>query len=354
MHVIITSPSLDPTQNVSGISAVTQFIMASNTGADYIHFEQGRRDGERGGLFRLLALLRALRRWRRLLRAYPQALIHYNFPLSDLSIIRDSLFLRLAGTRPTVVHIHGGNYLMSASTPLPIRWLLRRLFAKDIPFIVLSRLEQEQLQRQYHPRHIYVLPNCPDLTHARSFVRQPNTHSPLTLGYLGRICRDKGMPELLQACDELLRRGIDFRLAMAGTEDRPEFLPLFQSRLGEHFHYCGVVTGAEKSALLQSWDIFVLPSYYEGLPMSLLESMSYGVVPVCTSVGSIGEVVIDGTNGLLVAVHSVADIVTQVLRLHDDRSLLASLSEGAAQTILDHFHPDSYIQELNHIYASQP
>ena len=46
MKVIITSPSLDPAQNIGGISSVTQFIIQNNKSADYIHFELGKKDNE--------------------------------------------------------------------------------------------------------------------------------------------------------------------------------------------------------------------------------------------------------------------------------------------------------------------
>ena len=50
MQIIIVSPSLDPTKNVSGVSSVTRFIIENNTSHNYVHFELGRKDGEKGGI----------------------------------------------------------------------------------------------------------------------------------------------------------------------------------------------------------------------------------------------------------------------------------------------------------------
>ena len=353
MQIIITSPSLDPTKNVGGISAVTKFIIDNNSEVEYVHFEQGRRDGERGGLWRTWTLIRSLSAWKKLLKTYPDAIDHYNFPLTVFGILRDTIFLHFAKGHKTVVHVHGGNYLMADRKPWIINALLKHLFRKDAQFIVLSELEKEKLVHDYNIRNISVLPNCPDLSDAKSFVREANATRPLTIGYLGRICKDKGMQELLDACIALKEQNIGFKLKIAGKEDSPEFIPKFRLCLEDKFEYCGVVSGVEKSEFLKSLDIFALPSYYEGLPMSLLESMSFGVAPVCTNVGSIGEVVKDGKNGLFVGEYSSQDIVTQISKLDADRDLLALLSACAVGTIMDNFNPDTYIQELNKIYTSK-
>ena len=90
--IIIVSPSLDPKQNVSGISSVTQFIISNNPDYHYIHFELGRKDNESG----VKVIMKSLVLWNRILNRYPEALVHYNFPLSKMSILRDPLFMIIA------------------------------------------------------------------------------------------------------------------------------------------------------------------------------------------------------------------------------------------------------------------
>ena len=102
MEIIITAPSLDTRKNVSGISSVVSFIIQNNKEDRYIHFELGRRDDERSGVHRLFALAGAWRRWRRLLLAHPDALVHYSFPLSAKSILRDPWFIWAARRRKMV------------------------------------------------------------------------------------------------------------------------------------------------------------------------------------------------------------------------------------------------------------
>ena len=68
MHIIIVAPSLDLAANVSGVSAVTNFIIAHNRECEYEHFLQGRSDGESGALKRVVRIWRNYRKWKDSLR----------------------------------------------------------------------------------------------------------------------------------------------------------------------------------------------------------------------------------------------------------------------------------------------
>ena len=113
MKIIVVAPSLDPSKNVSGISSVTKFIISNNKEKEYIHFELGRKDNEKGGIFRIFSILKNMREWKKMLNKERDAIIHYNFPLSKSSILRDPLFMGIAlqQKRKMVVHIHGGVFL---------------------------------------------------------------------------------------------------------------------------------------------------------------------------------------------------------------------------------------------------
>ena len=85
--------------------------------------------------------------------------------------------------------------------------------------------------------------------------------------------------------------------------------------------------------------------------MSLLETMSYGLVPVVTDVGSIGEYVDDGANGLLIGIKDTLAIVRAVKRLQNDEKLMKRLSMAASETIKKRLKPEKYIERLNRLYS---
>ena len=356
MRIIITSPSLDPTKNVSGLSSVTRFIIENNPHQDYVHFELGRKDVEKGGIYRVNSVIRRFKDWKRLLKTYPDAIVHYNFPLEKPSIIRDTPFMRAAlknGNR-MVIHIHGGVYLTSESIPFPFRQMLNQVFSWNVPFITLSETEAETLRKRFHAKHVVSLPNCIDLKDAQTFQRKYKDYStPLTIGYLGRIAKTKGMDDLLQACCRLKERHIPFCLQIAGAEElEGQYLPQFRKALGKQFVYAGIVSGENKKSFLQSLDVLAMPTFFEGLPMSLLECMSYGAVPVITPVGSIPTVVTEGRNGMLIKVKDAQSIVDAIAYLHTHRDRLEQMSQSARSYIYEHFDADSYIDKLNNIYTA--
>ncbi|MBO5613022.1 MAG: glycosyltransferase family 4 protein [Prevotella sp.] len=421
--IIITAPSLDPTQNVSGVSTVVQFIIDNNKEREYRHFQIGKTDRESGGvLHRLWRIWRCYGEWRLTLtgtgtitKIATKAIIHYSFPLSAPSILRDPWFMHYALKKgcKMVVHVHGGLFLTAPKIPFLLERILKWVFSWDVPFIVLSEGEKETLEKRFGAKRVEVLPNCPDAPKGNDtqseiatkcsmdyengcnnkdnrdnkdnitplnplnsmnlelFNFEPasvtsdlnleptceasalNQRRALILGYLGRIEPNKGMTELLDALKRLKAEGVRFKVKFAGKEQTEgEYLPKFKEILGENFEYCGLVSGESKREFLSSLDVFVMPTYFEGLPMSLLETMGYGVVPVVTQVGSIPTVVKGGENGLFVKVKDVQSIVEAIRRLEQDRNLLARLSEKAENTIKENFSATRYVERLNAIYDS--
>lgn len=356
MNIIITSPSLNPKVNVSGISSVTQFIISNNRKQNYLHFELGKKDKERGGWHRIPALIKKYREWKNVLALHPDAIVHYNFPLSKASLLRDPWFMRYAlkNGRKMVVHVHGGLFLTAPHIPGILMRIMKWVFGQDLPFIVLSDMEKDILTERFGAKKVVSLPNCVDLSDAAAFEKEQVLHDeskPLRIGYLGRIEPNKGMTELLVACQKLKKERYPFKLVIAGKEQTEgEYLPQFDQWLEDSFEYAGLVSGKSKCDFLRSLDAFVLSTYFEGLPMSLLETMSYGVTPVVTPVGSIPQVVKDGVNGMFVKDHDVDSIVVAIKRLSDDRALLRKLGEEARKTIFSQFSPNKYIEKLNDIY----
>ena len=389
--MIITAPSLDPAQNVSGVSSVVQFIIEHNRECEYEHFQIGKTDGESGGaLQRLLRTWKRYGEWRTLLAAYAtptatKTIVHYSFPLSAPSILRDPWFMHYALKRgmKMVVHVHGGLFLTAPRIPFILERILKWVFSWDVPFMVLSEGEKEILKNRFGAKRVEVLANCPEgpkgnlndnlndnIKPARSAFELASATSDLNplncsegalepflkelvLGYLGRIEPNKGMGEMLSAMERLKDEGRKIRLRIAGKEEREgEYLPKFREALGEDFEYCGLVSGERKREFLESLDVFVMPTYFEGLPMSLLETMSYGAVPVVTEVGSIPTVVKDGENGLFVKVKDVNSICNALKKLDEDRELLAQMSEKAQRTIQENFSAEKYVERLNEIYNS--
>lgn len=357
MKVIINSPSLDPKVNVSGISSITQFIISNNKEVDYIHFEVGRKDAEsHGALSRIKRILRNKKEWELLLKQNQDAVVHYNIPLMKAAIVRDYMLIRIVHKlgMPIVLHIHGGNYIKERNRPWYLRKLLKHIFAWGKYVIVLGDEEKSILKEDFGLSNVVSLPNCIDLTEAKSFNRSINGKDTLDILYIGRIESNKGIGYTFEACKALKEEGVKFHLNFAGKEEiEGQYIPKFKEEFAENFTFHGIVSGEKKSEILKKCDIFLLPSFYEGLPMSLLETMSYGQVPVVTPVGSIPTVVTDNINGIFTNIKNTTDIVDAIKRLIADKELFTALSRKAKKAIIAKFDDRMYINKLNELYCQE-
>lgn len=353
-EIIITAPSLDVCDNVSGVGAVVRFIIDSNKEKNYIHFRVGRKDCEANNLFNgILRNIKTYFLWKRFLREHSDAIIHYNYPLDAKSIVRDFFMMRFAvrHSRKMLIHVHGGLYLNKERCPWFIKRILKVVFSWNYPKIVLSDLERDLLQTKYCAKDVEILPNCVPLDDASVYIKKLKGKTSLDLLYIGRIEKNKGVDEIIGACKELKKRAFPFVLHIAGKEQtNDEYLPKMRRVLDDNFVYEGIVSGREKSELFKKCDVFMLPSYYEGLPMSLIESMSYGLIPVCTNVGSISTVVCDGENGFFVPQKDYESIVKAIEYLYANDDMAEEMSARAKKKIFDNFSPFKYIEKLNAIY----
>ena len=114
--------------------------------------------------------------------------------------------------------------------------------------------------------------------------------SPVRLCYAGKISRPKGVPEMLDALELLSGDpGMpEFRLAMAGG-CRDEALARRLDDLPSYTDYLGQIPQEMLAELMRSSDIFILPSYFEGLPLVLIEAMASGALPVSTDLPGVRE-----------------------------------------------------------------
>jgi glycosyltransferase involved in cell wall biosynthesis len=353
MLIVITSPSLNTDQNVSGISAVTEFIISGNTQQKYRHFELGKKDDDTRNMAWFVALLKTYPRWLRVVLSAKDALIHFNLALEKRSLLRDSpliLATRLCNKR-LIIHLHGGALFTKVSGSWWLRWHLKLLVGKRGTVIVLSEAERQLLGRELLERKVFVLPNAIRLDEAMVFRRPYPTDDVLKLLFLGRIAMAKGIDAIFQALECLKRQGKRVKFVMAGKgPEEALYVRKCYELLGSDFEFKGVVTGEQKLALLKTCDVFVLPSLYEGMPIALLESMSFGLVPVVTSVGSVSDVVTDGRNGIILKRQSPQEIATAVVMLIENRQYMHRLSRNARRYIFAKCNAERYFNRLNTIY----
>ena len=115
--------------------------------------------------------------------------------------------------------------------------------------------------------------------------------------------------------------------------------------------FLGSVLGAEKYRLWLDSDVFVLPSYVEGLPYSLLEAMAAGCVPITTPLAAIPDVVRHGEHGLFVPAKDPAALAGAVATLDGDRESLVRMARAARRRVLGRYTVERLAEDFRVLYG---
>ncbi|MGQ1946399.1 glycosyltransferase family 4 protein [Geofilum sp. OHC36d9] len=348
MRVLISSPDLDVGKNVSGISSVVRAIMREMPalGVELLHLKEGRSDRDRFGIAGYFNLLKNLISFPFVRYGKRVSLFHQNVPFTTKGIIREFLFSWLAKWchLPVLVHVHGGIYIDEA----PSRWLYKMtcsIFDNASKIIVLNDYEKTQVAHLYGKK-TEILENVID-TDYYSFKDSFGGKKHPVLLFLGRIHEEKGLNEILEAFSQLYP-SFPFTFVMCGFGTfQARFRTRFEAVLGSDFQFKGVVSGDSKLEAIKRADYFLLPSYTEGLPIALLETMSCGVIPVVSDHDSMRSMITDFENGIMVKRRSATHIVEQMKKAFAlDAQQRLKMAQNARQTILTNYSMETYNKRL--------
>jgi colanic acid/amylovoran biosynthesis glycosyltransferase len=167
--------------------------------------------------------------------------------------------------------------------------------------------------------------------------------------YVGRLAANKGLPILLQSLASLKTSHADISLTVVGDgPDRAE-LEKMTEELGlvERVKFIGYQSQAEVRQHLQQTDVFVLPSFAEGVPVVLMEAMAAGIPVVATQIAGVSELVEDGISGYLVPPGDPDSLAKRIELLLSDRSLRAKFGASGRLKVENDF---DISQEVDRLY----
>lgn len=160
---------------------------------------------------------------------------------------------------------------------------------------------------------------------------------PVTIVFLGWVERNKGIFELLEAINQLRDSGVHLLIGGEGADDETFDTKTCELGLDEQVKRAGWVSGQEKLDLLAEADVFVMPSYREGMPNALLEAMAAGLPCVASSVGGIPDIITDGETGFLVEARDVTDLARALQKLISSPDLRRTMGLCAQNKVIrDH------------------
>ncbi len=149
--------------------------------------------------------------------------------------------------------------------------------------------------------------------------------------------KNKGVEDLVPAFTELARRNPQISLTVLGAGVPDEAVhAAFPAEVRGRVHPVSTSSDAATAEVFAASDLFLLPSLFEGTPLTLLEAMASGLPIVTTATCGMKDVIRDGANGLLVPIRAPDEIVRAVTRLGEDSSLRETLGRTARTTAAEY------------------
>ena len=224
--------------------------------------------------------------------------------------------------------------------------------------IAVSEELKEELTRNFRRANIYHVNNAVDVEEGSSeedlYIRKKFgiCENDFWIVTSARLVAVKNIDLLIEAANLLNReeKNINFKVSVFGEGELRERLEQkvikhsLEGKVFFHGHYSPIYP------VFRSADVFTLTSFNEGLPMSLLEAMSAGAIPVCTKVGGMAEVIEHGKSGFLVRPGDATELAEVLRFIYQNRSGLDLIRQRAKERIRQEYSIEKNVKNLLKIY----
>lgn len=299
---------------------------------------------------RQILVLRALGAYLWTLLTQRVELVHIHAAMRG-SFWRKGLFSSLSRLFkvPVVLHLHGSEMKPFYAAQRPaVQALIRRHLEKADRVIVLSESWRVFVSGIAPKAKIAVVPNYVT-------VPEPVDDAARNAGeilFLGLIGPRKGTFDLIEAFADVAPKHPGAQLIIGGNGQVDEAGAFIRERGVEgRAVLAGWVDGPKKAELLKTGSIYVLPSYNEGLPMSVLEAMAAGLAVVTTRVGGIPELVTDGVDGILIEPGDRAALSRALAGLLENDELRRRMAAAGRARVEARYSDRVVLPMLHQLYA---
>lgn len=174
------------------------------------------------------------------------------------------------------------------------------------------------------------------------------------LAYVGRLSVEKGLPILFRSIAQLNASNCTVELVLMGDGEDRAYLERLARDMGisEQITFLGFVDQKTIAETLKNSDIFVLPSFAEGIPVALMEAMAIGLPVIATAVGGVSELVVDHETGLVVHASDVQGLAAAISEYVDDYNLRVNIADNARTKVTTEFNIEEQVDKLASLFLT--
>lgn len=300
-----------------------------------------------GQVKKLLVLCKAILQFLYWMLFHPEIKIVHVQGSVGASFWRKAIFIYIAKFfhKQVVWHMHAGRFAVFYQQH---RYAVKKVVDKSDVIIALSEYWKEYFKKEFPTKRVEIIKNV---------ISAPKVHkqqtSYCTLLFLGLLGKNKGIYDLLECIrDHKEEFQGNLKLYIGGNGEIEHVKQLIKDYgIADIAIFEGWVSGDKKIELLNKSDAYILPSYKEGLPISILEAMSYGMPIISTPVGGIPEIVSNGENGYLVEPGNKEDIYKAIISLLNNTDLRKRMGKVSLSRVGEHL-PKYVEKQLETLYDS--
>ncbi|MCM8772294.1 MAG: glycosyltransferase [Candidatus Omnitrophica bacterium] len=227
-------------------------------------------------------------------------------------------------------------------------WLLERFTKNFVNLIISNSYSAKEIlirKAKISRKKIKVIPNGIKIPEKKEFLKNKDF---FVIGTVGNLRKAKGHIYLIESSKIVLEKIKNVKFYIVGEGELKDLIlnKIKKENLENYFVLTGFVDNIYE--YLKTFDIFVLPSLWEGCPVSLLEAMGYGLPCVATNVGDVPYIIENGKDGFIVKKEDCKEMAEKIIYLIENEDVRKQFSEKAQEKIRKYFN----LEEMIHSYSS--
>ena len=260
-------------------------------------------------------------------------------------LIRIFIYIAKLFGKKVIFHCHGAEFQLFTARH---RKAVIRTLNKCDCIIALSKSWKLWFENTIHHKNVVVIKNVIAPPHINK-----KKNDKFVILFFGRLGKRKGIYDILDVLSEHREEFINkLEFLFGGDGDVEQVQAIIRERnLNDIAKYHGWVSGIKKERLLNQADAYILPSYNEGLPISVLEAMSYSLPIISTTVGGIPEILKNNENGFIMEPGDKIAIYHAISKLMANEAMTKRMGENSLNKVQEHL-PDYVARQLQTLYDS--
>lgn len=332
-----------------GIAAVISGYRGSKLERDYsVYYVESYQDGSKWE--KLIKAIKGYFHFVKVLLVDKPDLVHIHSSFGP-SFYRKMPYIYMAKwwKLPVINHIHGSEFdKLYTNAGIKKQRLVEKVWGKCDRFIVLSEAWKDKFSCVISKEKMTVVENYSRLQPAMDKSVCNNQ-----ILFLGAINPMKGCLDMVDVIYELKKTYPEIKMVIAGDGEMESVKAKAKEKnVLENLLFPGWVRDKEKDELLKSSDIFFLPSYTEGMPMSILDAMGYGLPIISTNVGGIPKLVQEGQNGRLYTPGDALGMAAGIRELLENTEQRVDYGKKSREIVEERYSMERHLEKIEQVYES--